>query len=158
MRYCVLTYSHFQIVIGLELHFTRQLCLLFADGTREYILSQGVYVRNQGQILCTLETEGVNAAKFDRLGRNLDALVADEDLFHLFKIYFLKFITKSLFDHSAVQKPYFVICHSYVFLIVPGKAVISPRIGDSTRLIPGTRRRHLHLIDLPSQHVVNLLV
>jgi hypothetical protein len=76
-------YSHFEVIIGLKLHIPYELGLLLADRAREQVLPEGVHIGDKGQILCTLEAEGVHAAELHWLSGYFDALVADEDLFHL---------------------------------------------------------------------------
>ncbi len=77
------SYSHFEVIVGLKLHVTCELGLFLTDRAGEEVLPQSVDIRDEGELLCTLETEGVHTPKLHGFSRYLDALVADEDLFHL---------------------------------------------------------------------------
>ena len=75
-------YREAQIIIRLELHVAWELCALLTDGTTKQIPAQSVHVVNEDQVLGTFETECVHAPKLDRVACDLNALVADKDLFH----------------------------------------------------------------------------
>ena len=85
-----MAYRETQVLIGLEFHVAWQLCLLLADGATEEVASEGVDIVDEHEVLSTLEAERVHTAQLDGVTRYLDALIADEDLFHV-KFYSLTY-------------------------------------------------------------------